>query len=202
MTEHYYSSHPNVKSKPRAIRISAKGIERTLWSDAGVFSKEGLDFATYLLLESVDLRDQAVVADLGCGYGPVTAVLSEVYPRASFLMMDVNERAVHLARQNTSEMGQRVRALQSDGFSEADELLFTDIILNPPIRAGKAVVYRLFEESARHLVLDGSLWIVMQKKHGAPSAENKLLTLFEVVDVCYKKSGYYVFRCQSPKQTE
>lgn len=199
VTEHYYSSQPKIKSQPKLVDLTVRGIQTSVSTDAGVFSKNGLDYATQILLETVTLRDQAVVADLGCGYGPVTAVLAALYSGASFVMLDVNERAVELARRNTSKYHSRVQAVVSDGFSKAPQDRFTDVILNPPIRAGKSVVYRLFEEAAHHLEPDGSLWIVIQKKHGAPSAEKQLTTLFDTVNVCYKKSGYFVYRCQFVK---
>ena len=195
LTEHYYSERPEVESRPRRIDVSVRGVSVQLMTDAGVFAKGHLDRATAILIETVQLPKRARVVDLGCGYGPVTAVLARTYPDSRWWMLDVNERAVGLARQNTSVLGDRVIVHQSDGFAAVGGQQFTDVILNPPIRAGKAVVYRLFAEAAAHLEAGGGLWVVIQKKHGAASAEKHLRTLFQAVETAYKKSGYFVFHC-------
>ncbi len=195
MTEHYFSRTPSVSSNPRKIEVQARGVAVWMKTDAGVFSKDELDKGTQILIEHVDLSRGAFVADLGCGYGVVTAILGVVYTDSSWIMMDVNERAVSLAIENTKRLEPRVRAAVSDGFSSFPEAVCTDVILNPPIRAGKETVHRLYKEAKEHLQPGGSLWIVIQKKHGAPSTEMFLQNLFDQVEVRYKKSGYYVFRC-------
>ncbi|MCF8566018.1 methyltransferase [Alicyclobacillus tolerans] len=196
MTEHYYSPSPEVKREPREVALRARNREFLLHSDAGVFSKRGLDFGTRVMIEAAELPDGAQAVDLGCGYGPVAAVLGSVYPTSRWTLVDVNERAVELARQNTAPLGNRATVLQSDGFAAIPDLRADAVFLNPPIRAGKAVVYRLFEEAARHLRARGELWVVIQKKQGAKSAQSKLMELFESVEVAAKDGGYFVYRCR------
>ncbi len=194
MTEHYYSQKPQVSSRPKTISITARGVTLQAKTDTGVFSKDELDKGTRILIENVNLASAAVVVDLGCGYGPVAAILGTVYFDSSWVMMDVNERALRLAVENTRMLRNRVQAVLSDGFLTCPGLVCTDVILNPPIRAGKDVVYRLFQEAKGHLRSGGSLWVVIQKKHGALSTHAYLTSLFDNVETCYKKAGYYVFR--------
>lgn len=59
-----------------------------------------------------------------------------------------------------------------------------------------AVVHRIFEEAYEHLNEGGSLWIVIQKKQGAPSAAAKLESLFTVVEEVGKDKGYRIIRAQ------
>jgi 16S rRNA (guanine1207-N2)-methyltransferase len=195
VAEHYFSREPKVISNPWLMDVQVRGVTLRLNTDAGVFSKGELDKGTRILIEQVTLREHAKVADLGCGYGVVTAALGTVYPDSTWVMMDVNERAVNLAAENTKPLGSRVRVVLSDGFAAFPDEKCTDVILNPPIRAGKEIVYRLYREARDHLVPGGSLWIVIQKKHGAPSTQAFLQKVFNEVEVCFKKAGYYVYRC-------
>ncbi|MNY70115.1 Ribosomal RNA large subunit methyltransferase G [compost metagenome] len=70
------------------------------------------------------------------------------------------------------------------------------IVTNPPIRAGKAVVHQIFEQAYEHLNEGGTLWIVIQKKQGAPSAAAKLESLFGDVEEVGKDKGYRIIRAQ------
>ncbi|MBX5436901.1 MAG: class I SAM-dependent methyltransferase [Alicyclobacillaceae bacterium] len=195
MADHYFSESPASASEPRRVSVSVRGVTVDVWTDSGVFAKRGLDYGTKVLLEHVQLADAGTAVDLGCGHGVVAAVLGVVYPASRWVLLDINERAVALAKRNTAHLGSRAQVLVSDGFSAVPALTAADVVLNPPIRAGKAVVYRLFEESRQHMDLGGRLWVVIQKKQGAPSAKEKLATLFRSVDTVARDAGYHVFRC-------
>lgn len=196
MTEHYYTKQPMVKSDPHTVRVIVRGIEIQLKTDNGIFSKKGLDYGTRLLIETVELPNRAHAVDLGCGYGPVSSVLASIYTDSRWTLLDINERAVLLAKENTSKYNERMSYYVSDGFSAVPNLQSTTILLNPPIRAGKETIYRLFSESKEHLQEGGMLWVVMQKKQGAPSAKEFLSMLFPEVTIEKKKSGYYIFCCK------
>jgi 16S rRNA (guanine1207-N2)-methyltransferase len=196
MSEHYYSANPSVKSDVRTIQCHVRDREFTFTVDAGVFSKGGLDFGTRLLIETVKLPDDAFVVDLGCGYGPVGAVLAETFPTTHWLLLDINLRAVELAQHNTARWSGRIEVRQSDGLQALAGKRPDAILLNPPIRAGKQVVYRLFAESADVLAGRGQLWIVLHKKHGADSGERFLAEHFSDVQRVARKSGYQIYRCQ------
>ncbi|MFB5192192.1 class I SAM-dependent methyltransferase [Alicyclobacillus fastidiosus] len=194
MTEHYYSEKPQVESQLRTIEVDVRGVHLKLTTDNGVFSKGGLDDATRRLLETVELDASEQVVDLGAGYGVVTAVLGTVFPNTRWTLIDINGRALDLARRNTASFAHRCTYVQSDGIPDGVASTFDDVVLNPPIRAGKTVVYRLFSDAHRVLVPGGRLWIVIQKKHGAPTALEELQRTFDRVDTVYKKSGYFIFR--------
>ncbi|GEO26720.1 16S RNA G1207 methylase RsmC [Alicyclobacillus acidoterrestris] len=194
MSEHYYSREPQAQSQERIIAIGVRGVNMHLVTDNGVFSKSALDDATRRLLEHIDLAGTCHALDLGAGYGVVTAVLGTVYPNTRWTLIDINGRALDLAKRNTSSFSHRCTYLHSDGIPADIVSKFDDVLLNPPIRAGKQVVYRLFADAYRALVPGGRLWIVIQKKHGAPSALEELKRIYDSVDVVYKKSGYFIFR--------
>ncbi|MDP9728493.1 class I SAM-dependent methyltransferase [Alicyclobacillus sp. TC] len=191
----YFDKQPDVPSHKQKIVFHVRGRTYSLWTDSGVFSKRGLDFGTRLLIESAELQNARNALDLGCGYGPVVAVLADLFPEVRWLAVDVNERAVELAKENTSHLAQ-VHCKVSDGYAEISSETFDAILLNPPIRAGKKVVYSLFENSLHHLSNHGILWVVMAKKQGMESAEKFLKNLFRSVIRVAHDGGYTVLSCQ------
>ena len=75
-----------------------------------------------------------------------------------------------------------------------------DIILsNPPIRAGKQVIFQIYEESFSHLNKDGKFYCVIQTKHGAKSTQKELHKLFGNCTTLAIESGYRIFKCVNKK---
>lgn len=91
----------------------------------------------------------------------------------------------------------KVQLRQADGTAGWDED-FDAILLNPPIRAGKAVVYRLFAEAAEALVPGGQFYTVIRRQQGANSARRELERLFgeTAVSDLARRAGYHVFLCR------
>ena len=136
--------------------------------------------------------------DLGCGYGVIGVTLGRRYPGLSVTMSDVNERAVELSRRNAQRSGVQAQVMQSDGYASIPFRRYDWILQNPPIRAGKSVIYAMFAEGARRLEPNGALWLVIRKQQGAESAAAYLKTLFGQVEAVTKKGGYWVLRCTQP----
>ena len=108
-------------------------------------------------------------------------------------MVDVNERALALARQNAVNNGvdQLVSVFQSDIYQQVTDK-YALILTNPPIRAGKEVVTAMLQEAVQHLVPGGKLIAVLQKKQGAPSAQKNMAAVFGNAEVIAKNKGYYI----------
>lgn len=197
MTNHYYSRNPEVESKPEQWSFTLRGNEYRFKTDAGVFSKREVDFGSRLLIEAFEcsLEDDRPIIDIGCGYGPIGLSVASLYPNRTVHMVDVNARAIDLSKENAQANGIRnVNVYESSVFSEVKETDFAAVISNPPIRAGKKVVHEILEESKRFLETGGELWIVIQKKQGAPSAMAKMEEVFGNVEVVLKKKGYYILK--------
>ncbi|RLL40763.1 class I SAM-dependent methyltransferase [Oceanobacillus piezotolerans] len=199
MTEHYFSQQPHSKSSPKTWSYTLRNKEYTFTSDLGVFSKNEVDYGSRILIKSFTEPDvEGDLLDLGCGYGPIGISLAGSYPDRNICMVDVNERAVALARKNAKENNlDMVEVIQSDGFSNIKDRSFAAVITNPPIRAGKRVVHGMFEGAKDALVPNGELWVVIQKKQGAPSAKEKLEDFFGEVDVVLRDKGYYVLKAKN-----
>ncbi|KFF56668.1 class I SAM-dependent methyltransferase [Bacillus stercoris] len=199
MSEHYYSEKPSVKSNKQTWSFRLRNKDFTFTSDSGVFSKKEVDFGSRLLIDSFEEPEvEGSILDVGCGYGPIGLSLASDFEDRTIHMIDVNERAVELSNENAEQNGiTNVKIYQSDLFSNVDSAqTFASILTNPPIRAGKKVVHAIFEKSAEHLKASGELWIVIQKKQGAPSAIEKLEELFDEVSVVQKKKGYYIIKAK------
>ncbi len=200
MGEHYYSEKPASAHAPRAFTLEANGRTLSITTDAGVFSKAHLDTGTELLLKALPGAFSGRALDLGCGWGPVGLTMAVRWPGAEIVLADINERAVGLAKQNLSANRLSAQVLQSDGFANVPGA-FDLIATNPPIRAGKAVIYRLFEEAAARLTPGGALYIVMRKQQGAESAQRFLEGLFEPVEVVERGGGFRVLLARKREGT-
>lgn len=195
MADHYYTRTPQAGHDRQTYDVAVKGMTLQFVTDAGVFSKHGLDYGSRLLIEHMTVPEEARVLDVGCGYGPIGLFAAAMTKSAVVTMVDVNERAVALANENARlNRLDHVRILQSDLFSELRDETFDMIVTNPPIRAGKQIVHQIYEESCARLVAGGSLWIVIQKKQGAASTLRKLQTLFTKVIEVTKAKGYRIYQ--------
>ncbi|OBZ15586.1 16S rRNA methyltransferase [Bacillus sp. FJAT-27264] len=197
MSQHYYSQQPEVRHNRRTINTVLRGKNLSFTSDAGVFSKGDIDYGSRVLIEMMEIPDGSAVLDVGCGYGPIGISAAHLAPTGHVTMIDINSRAVELARENAQQNGIRnVTVMESDVLSVLKGQEFDVILTNPPIRAGKAVVHQIFEEACEHLKVGGSLWVVIQKKQGSPSAVAKLESLFSLVEEVGKEKGYRILRAQ------
>lgn len=195
MSEHYYTRQPSVKSDVHTAQEILRGKTFTFLTDAGVFSKKGVDYGSKHLIETMELSENAKVLDVGCGYGPMGLSAAVMCPKGHVTMVDINERAVELSKENARRNGiSNVTILQSDLLEQVKDLQFDAVLTNPPIRAGKETVHRIFVDAYDCLVDGGSLWVVIQKKQGAPSAVKKMESLYsEVVEVS-KDKGYRILK--------
>lgn len=195
MSGHYYSKQPDVVSNRQQHTWELRGFKLTFMTDAGVFSKTGVDYGSQVLINAMEIAPDATVLDVGCGYGPIGITAAKLAPQGRVTMIDINERAVELSKLNAAQNAvHNVVVLQSDLYEAVKNDSFDCIISNPPIRAGKAVVHQIFEEGYRLLNDGGSMWIVIQKKQGAPSAQAKLESLFADVVEVTKDKGYRIFK--------
>ena len=195
MPDHYYTESPSSAHDERRITLRALGNALTFTTDAGVFSRDGLDRGTEVLLEALPPLTGRVL-DLGCGWGAVGTALGRKYPELEIVMTDINQRAVDLARRNLAENGVRATVVQGDGFDPV-EGRFDAIVTNPPIRAGKAVIYGLFARARDFLKPGGALYIVIRKQQGAPSALKYLKETFARAEIVDRGSGFHVIRAEN-----
>lgn len=196
--EQYFTQKPTTEKEIYKFDWNI-GTERFyFYTSNSVFSKNGMDFGSMLLVETVIKENEDFdghILDLGCGYGPIGIILSKFLCKSSITMADVNERALELCLMNAKEnkVQDRTKITKSSAFENINES-FDMIVTNPPIRAGKDVVFSFYEGAYEHLKKGGNLYVVIQKKQGAPSTKSKLESLFSNCEIADKKSGYFIFR--------
>ena len=199
---HYFQDDPNLVSNIKEISFEINGITMRLLTDNGVFSKNNVDEGSYAFLKvllPLDLGN--TILDLGCGYGTIGLTLAKAHEEARITLADINSRAVALCEKNAEllNLSQRVTILQSDIY-EKIEGPYDSIVVNPPIRAGKLVTYRMYEEAKQYLIDGGSLYIVIRKAQGAESASRYIETIFGNVTLLKRDKGYYIYRATKSKQ--
>ena len=194
MAEHYYTNNPTSEHEERSFRAVFAGRVLAFDTDAGVFSKQHVDPGSELLCRALPDTLGTRVLDMGCGWGAMTIMTLARFPKAQVTMADVNERALALAVSNVAKNHMEATAILSDGFEKV-EGEFDAVITNPPIRAGKAVIYKMFEDTKDHLVSGGALYLVIRKQQGAPSALKFLKELYGKAEVIERDGGYWIIEC-------
>ena len=193
---HYFQDDPNLVSNIKEITFEINGITMKLLTDNGVFSKNNVDEGSYAFLKvllPLDLGNR--ILDLGCGYGTIGLTLAKAHEEARITLADVNPRAVALCERNAGllNLSPRVTILQSDIY-EKIEGPYDSIVVNPPIRAGKKVTYKMYEEAKQYLIDGGSLYIVIRKAQGADSASKYIESIFGNVELLDRHKGYHIYR--------
>ena len=202
MTNYYYSENPEVTHQERHWNFELLGNNFQFTTDNGVFSKRTIDFGSRTLLKALAQKDQLTgvkgkILDVGCGYGPIGLALAKKYPQLQVDMVDVNELALSLARQNAiANKVQNVKIFTSNVYQNIKDDDYTMIISNPPIRAGKKIVYEILTGAYAHLAINDFLTVVIQKKQGAPSAKKKMTEIFDNCKMIFRNKGYQVLQSQ------
>ena len=185
------NSIPSKLVKTRAVVLNKSFI---FYTDNGVFSKDGLDFGSRLLLENIPLTEIGEsLLDVGCGYGVFGIVLNKILG-VKVTMCDVNRRALHLAEKNIKENKcSDCSVIESNCYQNINSK-YSTIITNPPIRAGKKVVYEILEGAKDYLLPGGRLFFVVRKEQGAKSIISDMQKIYNV-EVLERKKGFFIIKC-------
>lgn len=190
----YFDENPEVESKEKIIHVKIANKLYNFYTDSNVFSKKYLDFGTRTLLESIDPKFiTGKVLDFGCGYGAIGIYIKKNCD-ADVDMIDINERALVLARKNAFLNNADVNVFKSNIYSEITDK-YDVIITNPPIRVGKKILYKIIFDAKKYLKDNGCLYLVINKNQGAKSLEKDMKKEY-IVNVINKKKGFYIFECK------
>ncbi|MCL2049550.1 MAG: methyltransferase [Defluviitaleaceae bacterium] len=185
---HYFKENPTILTNEREITATVFAHDLRFLTNNGLFSCDKIDGASLALVQYMPPISGKVL-DLGCGYGFIGIALAKKND-IILTQSDINSVALSYAVKNAEINGVKAAAIHSDSFAEIHEA-FDVITLNPPIHAGKDIMYRLYQESAEHLSRGGSFFVVIHKKHGAESTVRKLNEIFGECEV-YKKKGLFL----------
>ena len=187
----YFDNDNNIKHNKKIIEFYFNDKKYNLYSDNGVFSKDKFDYGTRLLLDSIDISKlSGNVLDLGCGIGVVGIILGTINKNINIDMIDINERAISLVRDNLTLNKVKANVFSSDVYSNVNKK-YDYIITNPPIRAGKEVVRKFLLGGYDYLNDNGILYFVMRKDHGVKSMIKELENKYNVT-IINKDKGFFV----------
>jgi len=190
---HYFAEHPKSKMRLGIIHTHLRGIHFEFLTASGVFSKKRVDLGTRLLIESMVLPQEGYVLDIGCGYGAVGIAAATFNPNLRVIMVDVNERAVRLARQNAEKnYVSNVEVRRGYLYEPVKDLVFSCVLSNPPVSSGMETVKAIISKAPEHMTSKALFQMVVKSKIGG----KRLLMVFEEafgnIEVLARKSGYRV----------
>lgn len=193
-TNMYYEENPDSAHDIHELKVTLLGQHFSFLTDSGVFSKKMIDYGSRVLLNAIELDESKVkLLDVGCGYGTFGISLKKVYPFLEVDMVDVNNRALDLVKENLKANKLEANVYLSDVYENVSDQ-YDVIVTNPPIRAGKEVVTKILVQAKDHLNENGEIWVVIQKKQGAPSAKKNLEKVFGNVEIVKRDKGYYILK--------
>lgn len=191
---HYFINDSNVKSDRRYLGCEKGGYNFRFVSDNGVFSKNEIDEGSNLLID-VYLRNgkNGRVLDVGAGIGVIGIMVSKIND-CEVDMLEINSRAVGLCAENIllNKCG-KCNVYESDVYDKANGK-YDAVISNPPIRAGKDVVFTILQRAKEFLKLNGELWVVIRKNQGEESAKRKMQDVYGNCEIVKRDKGFYVLR--------
>lgn len=190
---HYYSEKQTSPLRLEKLKSVLRGRLFEFYSGSGVFSKKKVDNGTRVLVENCIVEDGWKVLDLGCGYGVVGVVTAKIFPRTTVLMVDVNKRALKLAKMSLELNNiENTEARYSDLYSAVKEK-FNTIIVNPPMTAGRKLCFRIIEEAKEHLEKEGLLQLIAKHRKGGKMLGEKMLEVFGNMEEKAKSGGYRLY---------
>lgn len=189
----YYEDNQDLSHDFQTLTVELLGQSMRFKTDRGVFSKNGIDYGSRVLLENYQPESAKSLLDVGCGYGTLGLTLAKKFD-LGVTMVDVNSRALDLCRQNAIDNAVSNSKIELSNIYESVNEKYDAIISNPPIRAGKEVVHEILAGAFSHLNDGGHLTIVIQKKQGAPSAQKKMEEVFGNCQLVARDKGYFILR--------
>jgi 16S rRNA (guanine1207-N2)-methyltransferase len=194
MNQHYYTENPDSEIKEKTFIENLSGIELKFTSVSGVFSfGTKIDKASCNLIKNFSPSGRNVL-DIGCGYGAIGLYIKAIFPEQKVTMIDINNRALDYAKSNAKANKLEVEVLNSNLFSSLSNMVFDDIVSNPPIAAGKELNTQLIQEAFQHISENGSLWLVAFHNKGGATLKNIMMNVFGNVSDIDKSGGIRVYK--------
>lgn len=196
-SNHYFEEHPKSKLKLGIIHTNFRGIPFEFLTASGVFSKKRVDLGTRVLIESMILPESGYVLDIGCGYGAVGIVAATFNSNLYVVMVDVNSRAVWLAKKNVEINHVRNAEVRHGNLYEPVKgLTFSCILSNPPVSAGMKTLKAVISGASKCLAFGGLFQIVVKSKIGREQLKLFFEEAFGNFKILARKSGYRVLMAE------
>lgn len=200
---HYFDNVPETESSRRRVEYRVDGRNFIFATDTAVFCRDSVDRGTDLLINTVidDIRSRGArrnerLLDLGCGWGAVGIVLNSVFTLFEITAVDINSRAVSLATENAKNNNVKLHKICVSNIldSLSEEEKFDIVVTNPPVRAGKKTVFEFYQQAYEHMADGAAIYVVLQRKQGAPSSRKRLEELFGNCEDIAISGGYHIMK--------
>ena len=193
---HYFINDNKLSENLSKIDVKVKDTSFSFYTDDGVFNKKGLDYGTRVLLENINLENKNSFLDVGCGCGPIGIYIAKQSNSYTVDMIDVNEKAVTLTNKSIKLNNlNNINAYVSNVYENVTKQ-YDMILTNPPIHAGKKVVYEIVRGAYNLLNNNGELWIVIRKDQGAKSLIKDMSDIYDF-EIMKRDNGFYIL-CAHP----
>lgn len=197
--EHYFAAYPESKARLGLIRTCLRGEPFEFLTASSVFSKKRVDLGTRLLIESMVLPEKGFVLDVGCGYGAVGIAAAAFNSNLRVVMVDVNARAVWLARQNIElNRAGNVEVRHGYLYEPVNDLTFNCILSNPPVSAGMDTVKTIIFDAPKFMASKALFQMVVRSKIAGKRLTSVFEETFGNVEILARKSGYRVLMAKKP----
>ncbi len=192
--DHYFSESPNSEIVLQNFKVFLRNRTYEFVTSSGVFSPKKIDGGTLFLIESMEIPRQGEILDLGTGYGPIGIVIADNCSKCKVTMIDINERAIWLAKENVRKNNiKNAIAIKSDLFEKIKDEKYNLIVSNLPYTLGIEKIKKINEEIPNYLKVEGNYLIVIPKQYSR--LVSQLETIFKKVKLLGKKKGYKLLSC-------
>ena len=194
--QHYFIDKQHNKEDYFKYTAEFNGKKYVFNSVDSMFSKDGLDEGTRVLLNTVvklyELNGD--VLDLGCGIGSIGVILKNEFPNTKIDMVDINNTAMTLARQNCALNNAGDNTVFESSLYDNIDKKYDFIVTNPPIKVGKEILFGVVTGAINHLKDNGEIILVIRKNHGQESMKKHMEKVFGNAEILKRDKGYYIMK--------
>ncbi len=165
----------------------------TTW---GIFSPREIDSGTDLFLRYLEIQEDEIALDIGCGYGPLGLAIAANAPKGQVHMVDKDFVAVDYANKNAQKnnLG-NAKAYLSNGLSAVPkEMMFTTVVSNVPAKVGKEMLSILLHDVHAHLE-PGGQFVVVTINGLRQYMKRNFMEVFGNYDKVKQGKDYTISRC-------
>ncbi|MES0826394.1 class I SAM-dependent methyltransferase [Ruegeria sp. SCP11] len=165
----------------------------------GVFSADGVDPASALLLSALPDKLGARIADLGAGWGFLSAGLLQAPGLKSLHLVEADHTALTCARANVSDP--RAQFHWADAVTWRASEPIDSVVMNPPFHTSRnadpALGRGFITSAAKNLTRNGALWLVANRHL---PYETTLADTFAQVEEVTGDNRFKVFHASRPRR--
>lgn len=161
----------------------------------GVFSQNGLDMGTQVLLENLPKKINGDILDFGCGAGVIACYLGKTIPDIQLHLLDVSALALYSA-QETLKLNELTGTIFPSNSLSDVQGKYDQVISNPPFHQGLKTNYQATEtflaKIKPHLKAKGKVTVVANSfLRYQPIMEQAI----GHTQILAKKKGFSLYHC-------